>query len=283
LKLNFSEATIRTVDSYTFMTDRFMTMAFDKPVAQHILSVIMDKKLVVKAVRSQPVEDNFFSRSCRFDVLAEDSTGKIYNIEVQNSNEGAIPQRARYNCEKLDELLIRKGMSYEDYPETYVIFITKNDVLKDGLPIYHVERRVEETGKRFKDGEHIIYVNGEITDTSTALGQLMADMQQKDASKISNKILANKMKVLKKGRAFEKMCQEIEDLTAKVTAEVTTDVTKKVTAEVTAKERNKAIKQMAKVCREFGAGPDATAKKLMEHYAISEADAKAYAAEAYKS
>lgn len=125
MKLNFSEATIRTVDSYTFMTDRFMTMAFDKPVAQHILSVIMDKKLVVKAVRSQPVEDNFFSRSCRFDVLAEDSTGKIYNIEVQNSNEGAIPQRARYNCEKLDELLIRKGMSYEDYPETYVIFITK--------------------------------------------------------------------------------------------------------------------------------------------------------------
>ena len=71
------------------------------------------------------------------------------------------------------------------------------------------------------------------------------------------------------------MCQEVEDLTAKVAVEVT--------AEVTAKEREKAIKQMAKVCREFGAGPDATAKKLMEHYAISEADAKAYAAEAYKN
>lgn len=192
MKLNFSKETIKTVKSYTFMTDHFMTMAFDKPVAQHILSVIMGKKLIVKSVITQPVEDNFFSRSCRFDVLAEDTTGKIYNIEVQNSNEGAVPRRSRYNCEKLDELLIRKGMSYEDYPETYVIFITKNDVLEGGLPIYHVERRIEETGKAFDDGQHIIYVNGENTDTSTALGQLMVDMQQADAAKISNKVLASK-------------------------------------------------------------------------------------------
>lgn len=82
MKLNFSQETVKTVKSYTFMTDRFMTMAFDKPVAQHILSVIMGKNLIVKSVKTQPVEDDFFSRSCRFDVLAEDTTGKIYNIEV---------------------------------------------------------------------------------------------------------------------------------------------------------------------------------------------------------
>lgn len=45
MKLNFSQETVKTVKSYTFMTDRFMTMAFDKPVAQHILSVIMGKTL----------------------------------------------------------------------------------------------------------------------------------------------------------------------------------------------------------------------------------------------
>jgi predicted transposase/invertase (TIGR01784 family) len=256
------------------MTDRFMTMAFDKPVAQHILSVIMGKNLIVKSVKSQPVEDNFFSRSCRFDVLAEDSNGKIYNIEVQNSNEGAVPRRARYNCEKLDELVIRKGMAYNDYPETYVIFITQNDVLGDGLPIYHIRRHIEENGKLFDDGQQIIYVNGENTDTSTALGQLMADMQQKDAAKISNKILADKMNILKKGRTFETMCREIEKLTADVTAEVA--------AKVTAEEQKKAIKKLAKVCRDFGLGPDAISQKLMSEYAISETEAKAYATEACK-
>lgn len=274
MKLNFSPKTIETVKSYTYMTDRFMTMAFDKPVAQHILSVIMGKNLIVKSVKSQPVEDDFFSRSCRFDVLAEDSNGKIYNIEVQNSNEGAVPRRARYNCEKLDELVIRKGMAYNDYPETYVIFITQNDVLGDGLPIYHIRRHIEENGKLFDDGQQIIYVNGENTDTSTALGQLMADMQQKDAAKISNKILADKMNILKKGRTFETMCREIEKLTADVTAEVT--------AKVTAEEQKKAIKKLAKVCRDFGLGPDAISQKLMSEYAISETEAKAYATEACK-
>lgn len=274
MKLNFSPKTIETVKSYTYMTDRFMTMAFDKPVAQHILSVIMGKNLIVKSVKSQPVEDDFFSRSCRFDVLAEDSNGKIYNIEVQNSNEGAVPRRARYNCEKLDELVIRKGMAYNDYPETYVIFITQNDVLGDGLPIYHIRRHIEENGKLFDDGQQIIYVNGENTDTSTALGQLMADMQQKDAAKISNKILADKMNILKKGRTFETMCREIEKLTADVTAEVA--------AKVTAEEQKKAIKKLAKVCRDFGLGPDAISQKLMSEYAISETEAKAYATEACK-
>lgn len=274
MKLNFSPKTIETVKSYTYMTDRFMTMAFDKPVAQHILSVIMGKNLIVKSVKSQPVEDDFFSRSCRFDVLAEDSNGKIYNIEVQNSNEGAVPRRARYNCEKLDELVIRKGMAYNDYPETYVIFITQNDVLGDGLPIYHIRRHIEENGKLFDDGQQIIYVNGENTDTSTALGQLMADMQQKDAAKMSNKILADKMNILKKGRTFETMCREIEKLTADVTAEVA--------AKVTAEEQKKAIKKLAKVCRDFGLGPDAISQKLMSEYAISETEAKAYATEACK-
>lgn len=278
MKLNFSPKTIETVKSYTYMTDRFMTMAFDKPVAQHILSVIMGKNLIVKSVKSQPVEDNFFSRSCRFDVLAEDSNGKIYNIEVQNSNEGAVPRRARYNCEKLDELVIRKGMVYNDYPETYVIFITQNDVLGDGLPIYHIRRHIEENGKLFDDGQQIIYVNGENTDTSTALGQLMVDMQQKDAAKISNKILADKMNILKKGRTFETMCREIEKLTADVTAEVTAEVAAKVTAE----EQKKAIKKLAKVCRDFGLGLDAISQKLMSEYAISETEAKAYATEACK-
>lgn len=278
MKLNFSPKTVETVKSYTYMTDRFMTMAFDKPVAQHILSVIMGKNLIVKSVKSQPVEDNFFSRSCRFDVLAEDSNGKIYNIEVQNSNEGAVPRRARYNCEKLDELVIRKGMAYNDYPETYVIFITQNDVLGDGLPIYHIRRHIEENGKLFDDGQQIIYVNGENTDTSTALGQLMVDMQQKDAAKISNKILADKMNILKKGRTFETMCREIEKLTADVTAEVTAEVAAKVTAE----EQKKAIKKLAKVCRDFGLGLDAISQKLMSEYAISETEAKAYATEACK-
>lgn len=79
------------------------------------------------------------------------------------------------------------------------------------------------------------------------------------------------MNILKKGRAFEKMCKEIEELTINVTKSAT------------AKEQVNGIKKMAKVCRKFGAEPDAIAKELMEQYAISEDEAKAYAAEACKN
>ena len=41
-------------------------------------------------------------------------------------------------------------------PETYVIFITENDVLKGNLPLYHIERRIEELELAFGDESHII-------------------------------------------------------------------------------------------------------------------------------
>lgn len=46
--------------------------------------------------------------------------------------------------------------------------------MKEGLPIYHVDRTVIETGKLFGDEAHIIYVNSQIHDES-ALGKLMYD------------------------------------------------------------------------------------------------------------
>ena len=60
--------------------------------------------------------------------------------------------------------------------EVYVIFITENDVLGGGLPIYTVERVVAETGKPFGDRSHIVYMNGRHWDAGTALGKLVHDI-----------------------------------------------------------------------------------------------------------
>ena len=105
----------------------------------------------------------------RLDVLAVDSAGKLYNIEVQRKDDGAVPQRARYNSSLLDADNLEKGANFRDLPETFVIFITENDVLKGGKQIYHIERVVKETGKNFGDGSQIVYVNGSMRGGS-ALG-----------------------------------------------------------------------------------------------------------------
>ena len=86
----------------------------------------------------------------RLDILAVDHENRAYNVEVQRSDSGAVAKRARYNSSLLDANLTRKGDAYDALNETYVIFITENDVLRGGLPIYHINRIIEEMGKSFE-------------------------------------------------------------------------------------------------------------------------------------
>ncbi len=60
----------------------------------------------------------------------------------------------------MDANLLKKGEDFDRLPETWVIFITENDVMGKGLPLYPVERCFLGTGERFEDGSHILYVNG---------------------------------------------------------------------------------------------------------------------------
>ncbi len=46
-----------------------------------------------------------------------------------------------------------------------------------GLPFYHIQRRVDETGEAFGDGSHIIYVNGRY-EGNDDIGRMMRDFHQ---------------------------------------------------------------------------------------------------------
>lgn len=56
-----------------------------------------------------------------------------------------------------------------------MIFITENDVIGRGKPLYRIERRIEDIDELFDDGEHIIYVNGANKDSATELGKLTVE------------------------------------------------------------------------------------------------------------
>ena len=116
-----------------------------------------------------------------------------------------------YNVERADSEVIAKSTDYKNFPELYVIMITKEDVLQKGLPIYHVERYIKETMTPFGDAEHVIYVNGSAKDANTPLGQLMRDMQEPDASKIDCPELASRMVEIKHGEEITTMCQELQE------------------------------------------------------------------------
>ena len=66
----------------------------------------------------------------------------------------------------MDANLLEKGENFEVLPETFVVFITENDVIGKGQPLYRIERCFLETGESFDDGSHILYVNGAYRDES---------------------------------------------------------------------------------------------------------------------
>ena len=108
--------------------------------------------------------------------------------------------------------LLNPGDLFDSLPETYIIFITKNDVLGYNLPINHIRRRSNETGEIFEDGQHILYVNSKKQD-DTELDRLMHDLHCKNAKDMYSKVLAARVHMLKETKeGVEIMCEELQEL-----------------------------------------------------------------------
>ena len=222
-----SEELLNIIENFRLMDDTFMSKVFeDKACAELLLRVILNRNdLTVVRVVSQFELKNLQGRSARLDIYAVDEHGKQYDIEVQRSDDGAAPRRARYNSSLLDANLLNPGDKFDELPESYIIFITEHDVLKGGKPLYTVNRTISELDHAiFADGSHIIYVNGEIRN-GTALGELMQDFFCKDPREIHYKILSDRAGYFKKDKeGVDTMCKLVEDYGDKRAREVSISV-----------------------------------------------------------
>ena len=186
------------IKNFTLMSDIFMRNVFKKrECLEYVLQVIMEKQdLHVIDQIIQKDYKNLQGRSAVMDCVARDSTGKQFDVEIQQDNEGASPKRARYHSGLMDMNTLNPGQDFEELPESYVIFITRDDILGYGLPIYHIDRQIKELNEAFQDEAHIIYVNSR-KQNDTELGKLMHDLHCKKADEMHSPILAKRMYELK--------------------------------------------------------------------------------------
>ena len=202
------------LEELTVMNDVFMRNVFKKQeCTEYVLQIIMNQKdlKVIEQVLQKDYK-NVQGRSAVLDCIVKDTDDRQMNVEIQQENEGASPKRARYHSGLMDMNTLNPGQDFDELPESYVIFITRDDVLGYGLQIYHVNRKIEEVGEEFKDGAHIIYVNSKIQN-DTELGRLMHDLHCKNAADMYSKILADRVRELKetqKGMVI--MCNELEEI-----------------------------------------------------------------------
>ena len=202
------------IKNFTLMSDIFMRNVFKKrECLEYVLQVIMEKQdLYVIDQVIQKDYKNLQGRSAVMDCVARDSAGKQFDVEIQQDNEGASPKRARYHSGLMDMNTLNPGQDFEELPESYVIFITRDDILGYGLPIYHIDRQIKELNEAFQDEAHIIYVNSRNQD-DTELGRLMHDLHCKKADEMHSPILAKRVYELKETqKGVELMCHEMEKI-----------------------------------------------------------------------
>ena len=208
---------LERLKSLRYMDDDFMTvcLADNFEGVELILRIVLGQKdITVKSVRTQEQMKNLQGRSAILDVHAVDSTKKEFDVEIQRKDAGAGAKRARHNSSLLDAHILKPGDDTEDIPDSYVIFITENDVMQGDQPIYPVERYVTIGKKKvlFGDGSHIIYVNGKYRGNDE-IGKLMHDFSCTNPDDMYYEALAKKARYFKqdeKGVAI--MCKIMEDM-----------------------------------------------------------------------
>ena len=210
------------VENFRLMDDTFMSKCFENApeCIELMLRIILGKKdlKVVKSQTEYPIK-SLQGRGVRFDVFARDSDGKEYDIEIQRADKGAEPKRARYNSALMDANALTSGEDCGKLRDTYVIFITENDVMGDGQEVYVYDRAERNSGKRLGDGTHIIYVNG-ATRSETEIGKLVHDLLCRDAAEMYFDLLRKRVcefKNSEEGRRI--MCKAVEEYAERRAAE----------------------------------------------------------------
>ena len=190
---------LEKIQNFCLMDDDFMTKCFEDNVegVELVLRIILNQpKLKIAEVHAQHVIKNLQGHSVQLDILAKDTYGRYYDIEVQRADDGADAHRARYNGSIVDASIFPAGEKYKNLRDIYVIFITENDIFGKEIPIYHYKRISEETGGVLSDGSHVLYVNGTYRGED-ALGWLLHDFSCTEPDEMYYEVLADRARYFK--------------------------------------------------------------------------------------
>lgn len=112
---------------------------------EYIINTMLERDdIKVKSTKTQIEYKSAAKRSIVLDIQAEDAGRKVIDIGIQRADCGSGVKQARFHSGMIDRTLLSKSEDFEQLVDTYVIFITENDKFGQGLPLYYIERRIEE-------------------------------------------------------------------------------------------------------------------------------------------
>ena len=110
---------------------------------------------------------------------------------------------------------------------------TVNIPARSRISLYQIVRCIMETGERFEDGTHILYVNGSYRDESP-IGKLMHDFSCTNPSDMYYGVLADRVKFFEESKGgIAAMCKAMEDMRNQTLKEGMINVAKRMLADGT--------------------------------------------------
>ena len=213
---------------------------FPETLEPMIRIILGRKDLRIVTVNAQKEEGQLFARRGRFDVLAADEEGRYYEIEVQNTYSGVLPQRARFYSALLDYSLLRPSEDYRKLPESFVIIIMANNELKQKRTVAKYTRRNEDD-EPLNDGSHIVFVNGESRGSGDEVERLMHDFRCTEPEDMNYDFLRRPVEYYKRDRKGRNdMCDVIQ----KIVNEERVSAKAEGVAEGRVKEKTAMVKEM---------------------------------------
>ena len=98
---------LERIKGFRLMDDEFMSKVFDGEITatELILRIILeDESISVQEVTAQYEIKNLQGRSIRLDIKAIDGNGRIFDVEIQRADKGAVAERARFNSSIIERL-----------------------------------------------------------------------------------------------------------------------------------------------------------------------------------
>ena len=213
-RIEARERRVEQMRSLTLMSDIFMSVALnDIPACQYVLRILTGiESLKVKEVRTQYRISKIESHDAALDVLAEDASGKLYNLEIQQLDTVDHARRTRFYGSMIDSSYLEKGTTYADLPEVYIFYLSQTDIWRKKRTVCEVKKFLADTKTPYDDGLHVVYVNAAIDD-----GSKIADMMQyfktSDPNDMEHGELSKRVHYLKRAEGgFSEMCEVSEKI-----------------------------------------------------------------------
>ncbi len=114
----------------------------------------------VEVSREKSIVYNPEYKGVRLDAYAKDEKNTHYNVEMQVLPKPAIQKRARYYHSQIDMEILLTGVSYNELPDTYVIFICDFDPFGERKYRYTKKSICKELSElEMDDGAHTIFLS----------------------------------------------------------------------------------------------------------------------------